>query len=183
MSTVNDGAAMKKRAVFLDRDGTLIKDCGYITAPAQVELLPGVPEALALLQERGFKLLVISNQSGIGRGFFSAADVEAVNQHLSALLSGCGVALADFYYCPHKPEDGCACRKPQPGLILQAVREHGIDKSKSYFAGDKWTDVQAALAAGVQPVLLAGKDLIAAGPVSLITAYSLLTWAERLPLD
>lgn len=171
---------MTKRAVFLDRDGTLIVDHGYIHKPSQVELLPGVIDALIKLKKLEFELIIISNQSGIGRGFFTREEVELVNQHLHHLLIKHGIALTDIYYCPHSPDDMCICRKPKPGLILQALKEHNIDAKQSYFVGDKWTDVQAAIAAGVQPVLLSKNHHIFIDTVPILIVDSLLKWTKLI---
>ena len=181
----------RSRAVFLDRDGTMIVDKGYISHPAQVKLLPGVPEALAVLQGMGFKLIVISNQSGIGRGMMTVRDVDRVNRRVYDLFSERGVLLTDFYYCPHRPEDRCGCRKPKSGLLFQAMKDYQIDAGPSFFAGDKWTDVLAAQGAGVRPVLLAAaceslgsrhhaltSDSLLGLPV--IFTDSLLSWTSQL---
>lgn len=164
---------MNKKAVFLDRDGTLIIDRGYIYRPDQVELIPGVPEALFILQKRGYLLIVISNQSGIGRGFFGMDDLDAVNRRLFRQLIMRGILITAFYCCPHSPDMDCYCRKPRPGLLLRAMDDYRVEAGRSYFAGDKWTDVQAAAAAGVQPVFLSS-ELLYSGPV--ITADSLRSW-------
>ncbi|QEK12885.1 D-glycero-beta-D-manno-heptose 1,7-bisphosphate 7-phosphatase [Crassaminicella thermophila] len=168
---------MTKRAVFLDRDGTLIVDHGYIHKPSQVELLPGVIEALIKLKTFGFELIIISNQSGIGRGFFTKKEVDHVNQHLYNLLISHKIKLTGIYYCPHHPDDKCTCRKPEPGLLLQALSEHKIDAKKSYFVGDKLTDVQAAIAAGVQPVLLS-RDNVSTHTIPIIIVDSLLKFTK-----
>ncbi|TCO79050.1 D-glycero-alpha-D-manno-heptose-1,7-bisphosphate 7-phosphatase [Marinisporobacter balticus] len=171
---------MSKRAVFLDRDGTLIVDHGYIHEPSQVALLPGAIEALSKLKKWGFELIIISNQSGIGRGFFTKKEVDNVNQHLHSLLIAHGITLTGIYYCPHSPDAGCICRKPKPGLLLQALYEHRIDAKQSYFVGDKWTDIQAAIGAGVQPVLLSRNHDISMSTVPILTVASLLEWTKLI---
>lgn len=130
------------RAVFLDRDGTLIRDAHYLNSIDGVQLYKGVARALAALKKAHFKLIVISNQSGIGRGIVSQGMVDAINEHLQGVLKKAAhVRLDGFYYCPHKPEDNCLCRKPKTGLIKQVCREIPIDIAKSFFIGDKACDI------------------------------------------
>ena len=135
-------------AAFLDRDGTIIADKDYLGDPAGVVLLPGAAEGLRLLQSSGYKLLVVTNQSGVARGYYSLDDMNACNERMSALLEAEDVRLDGVYACPHGPEAGCACRKPQPGLPLQAAAEHGVSLPHSVTIGDKPRDVQAGQAAG-----------------------------------
>ncbi|GHU89451.1 D,D-heptose 1,7-bisphosphate phosphatase [Clostridia bacterium] len=130
------------RAVFLDRDGTIIKDCHYLKDPAQVELLPGVAEALRELKRRGFLLILVSNQSGIARGYFTERDLQAVQDRLNAVLSEHGAALDGAYNCPHAPDDDCGCRKPKIGMALAAKRDFDLDLSESYMVGDKQSDIE-----------------------------------------
>jgi D,D-heptose 1,7-bisphosphate phosphatase len=143
-------------AVFLDRDGTIIRDALYIKDPRQVELLPGVPEGLRLLHDAGFVLVVITNQSGIGRGFYKEQQYQAVRERLDALLAKEGVVLAESYHCPHHPEaDGpCECRKPGDLLHRRAVEEHGLDASTSFAIGDRWRDLAPAIGLGARGILV-----------------------------
>jgi D-glycero-D-manno-heptose 1,7-bisphosphate phosphatase len=137
-------------AVFIDRDGTIMQDADYCSDPKQVRLFPRVPEAFARLQSKGFKLIIITNQSGIGRGFFSVEQYRAVE---AEILRQLGTDLIDAtYFCPHAPEQGCDCRKPSPGMILQAAREHRIDLTRSFFIGDKETDVECGRKLGVRTI-------------------------------
>jgi len=140
--------------VFLDRDGTLNPDPGYIRSPDKYELFPAVSEALAKLKQAGARLIVVTNQSGIGRGLFSEADLRAVHDKLRSLLYVGGVSLDGIYVCPHHPDDGCHCRKPEPGLVEQAVRDHAIDLSCSYVIGDHARDMQLAKRIGAKAVLV-----------------------------
>ncbi len=139
---------MKRKAVFIDRDNTLIEDPGYIHKPEDVKLLNGVPEGLKKLRSAGFLLIVVSNQSGIGRGYYGEEDFHAVNRKLQELLLPYGVWIDAFYFCPHKPGDGCSCRKPGTGMVERAAKEWNIDVTKSYVVGDKDSDVELALRAG-----------------------------------
>jgi len=142
-----------KRAIFLDRDGTIIYDRGYLRDLEQVQLVPGVGEALSQLRKEGFYLVLVSNQSGIGRGLMMLEDLGRVHRQLVALLAEHGVYLDGTYYCPHAPWEGCACRKPLPGMLLQASEELGISLARSYMVGDKSTDIEAGKRAGCQTIL------------------------------
>lgn len=141
-------------AVFLDRDGTLVRDVPYNFDPRLVDVTPDVVPALRALKHAGFQLIVVSNQSGIGRGYVSAREVDAVNAALRAHFASDGLMLSGIYYCPHTPDDGCACRKPQPGLLLQAAEQLQIDVSRSWMIGDILDDVEAGLRAGCRSILL-----------------------------
>jgi D-glycero-D-manno-heptose 1,7-bisphosphate phosphatase len=143
------------RAVFLDRDGTLIEDQDYPRDPDRVRLLPGVTEALARLSDAGFQLVAISNQSGIGRGIITAAQARAVHERFIRVLAEEGIALQAVKYCPHAPWDGCDCRKPAPGLLLLTAGELQLDLHASYMIGDKRSDVEAGHRAGCRTILLA----------------------------
>jgi histidinol-phosphate phosphatase family protein len=145
-------AGVGGRAVFLDRDGTLIEDVGYPRDPDQVLFLDGAIEALRALRDSGFRLVVVSNQSGIGRGLITPAEAAAVHERFAAELAAAGVVLDDSGYCPHAPGDGCACRKPQPGLLLDAARRLDLDLTASFMVGDKDSDVGAGRRAGTHTV-------------------------------
>jgi D-glycero-D-manno-heptose 1,7-bisphosphate phosphatase len=144
----------ERQAVFLDRDGTLIRDAGYLADPAQVELLPHTIAGLKLLHARGLLLIVVSNQSGVGRGMFAPAALEQVHGRMVELLAEHQVALDRAYYCLHAPWDGCACRKPLPGLIQQAANEVAIDLTRSFMVGDKASDIVAGRRAGCRTILI-----------------------------
>ncbi|MCA1944611.1 MAG: HAD family hydrolase [Desulfovibrio sp.] len=155
-------------AVFLDRDGVLIKDKHYLCEPEQVELLPGVAAGLARLVAAGLLPVVVSNQSGVGRGYFTCAEVDAVHARMQALLAAQGVPLRHVYYCPHAPpgKEGnqfkqggrearaCVCRKPAPGLIHAAVADLGIQLKGSFMIGDKRSDVALGRAVGIPAILV-----------------------------
>ena len=150
---------MTARAVFLDRDGTLMADVGYPRHPDQVTLLPGVAEGLAACRDAGFRLAIISNQSGVGRGYFGADAVRAVHQRLLDLLAVAGVQIDDAQYCLHAPEDNCTCRKPSPLMLERSARQLGADLSASFMIGDKPSDVEAGRQAGCRTILLSpGSD-------------------------
>ncbi|MBI4368695.1 MAG: HAD family hydrolase [Elusimicrobia bacterium] len=142
-------------AVFLDRDGTIIVDAHYISDPDRVRLYRGAARALMDLKKAGFLLIVVSNQSGVGRGWVSESSVFEINKRLALLLKReAGVHLDDIYYCPHKPQDDCSCRKPKTELIDRAVRQWRIDPKNSYMVGDKITDMELSHNIGAQGVFL-----------------------------
>ncbi|MBU1230914.1 MAG: HAD family hydrolase [Proteobacteria bacterium] len=133
------------RAVFLDRDGTVIAERHYLSDPAGVELLPGAAAGLRRMRQLGLRLVLVSNQSGVGRGYFDQTAVERVHGRLLELLEAQGVTLDGIYVCPHAPDDACACRKPLPGLIQRGSRDLGIDLARSFVIGDKPCDVDLGL--------------------------------------
>jgi D-glycero-D-manno-heptose 1,7-bisphosphate phosphatase len=139
-------------AVFLDRDGTLMRDVDYCGDPNDVHVFPGAADALRKLKEAGYKLIIITNQSAIGRGYFTEGDYRAVEREVVRQL---GENLIDAtYFCPHVPDGQCECRKPQPGMILQGARDHHLDLRQSFFIGDKQSDVECGRNAGVKTVLV-----------------------------
>ena len=152
----------RRAAVFLDRDGVLIEDRDLLVDPAEICVLEGVPEALVRLHDAGFPLVVVSNQAVVARGLATEAEVDAIHVHLRQLLRRAGAPDLDaIYYCPHHPEAtlaayrvACECRKPRPGLLLQAARQRGLDLSASFLVGDRMTDVAAGARAGCRTVLL-----------------------------
>ena len=170
-------------AVFLDRDGVINVDHGYVSTWERFEFLPGVPDALRALQDAGYLLIVVSNQSGIGRGYYCEADVESLNKAIAQHLgSTVGVTLSEFYHCPHHPTEAegeflrqCDCRKPAPGMIRQAVLDHGIDLKTSLLVGDKDSDIEAGRAAGVArlfKVVDSPQTATPAGDVQLVIGLS-----------
>lgn len=149
------------KAVFLDKDGTLIEDVPYNVNPDLMELTSGAIEGLRSLHTSGYKLIIISNQSGVARGYFPEESLVEVAARSRQMLAEIGVPLADFYYCPHHPEGtipsytiNCSCRKPEPGLIFRAAKEHNIDLANSWFIGDILNDVEAGRRAGCKTVLI-----------------------------
>ena len=149
------------KAAFLDRDGVINVDKGYVYRWEDFELLPGVIDGLRLLQDLGYRLVIVTNQSGVARGYYSIADVEKLGERLVTHLRGEGIEIAGIYYCPHLPSGKvaefareCDCRKPMPGMITLASRELGLDLSESVLIGDKVTDIEAANKAGVARAFL-----------------------------
>jgi D-glycero-D-manno-heptose 1,7-bisphosphate phosphatase len=146
------------RFVFLDRDGTLVRDHGYTHRVSDYALLPGVVPALRRLTDAGYALAIVTNQSGIGRGLFAETDYRRFEAHLEADLARQGVRVAGSFFCPHRPEDGCACRKPAPGLFWAARDALGAELGASFAVGNERRDAEAALAAGCRAALLIGPD-------------------------
>lgn len=147
-------AVLDGYTIFLDRDGTLNPDPGYIKSPDQFELFSGVPEALARLKRAGARLIIVTNQSGVARGLLSQDDLAAVHAKLNALLDRAGASLDAIYFCPHHPNDGCDCRKPNRGMIDQAVRERGVDLERVYLIGDHVRDIELAKRIGARSILV-----------------------------
>ena len=142
------------RAVFLDRDGTMIAEKNYLSRPEDVEIFPATPAGLKRLAGAGFKLFIVSNQSGVGRGYFSLADVECVNEHLCRELLGDGVRFEKIYIAPEKPGDPSRGRKPSPQFLFDARDEFGLDLAQSYLIGDKLIDLECGWNAGVKKSIL-----------------------------
>lgn len=149
-----------RAAVFLDRDGTIVHDVNYLARPEQLKLIAEVPEALTRLSEAGLPLIVITNQSGIGRGYFTEADFSAITARLDVMLLAHGITLTATYHCPDAPHvpDEMSCRKPGDKMHRRAALEHGIDLQKSFYVGDKWRDVAPAVTHNAMGVLIPTAD-------------------------
>ena len=142
------------KAVFLDRDGVINRDDGYVYQIDQFHFMPGVFDALRHFRNHGFRLIVVTNQSGIGRGYYREEDFRILTRWMEKELVMAGTPLDGLYYCPHAPEEACDCRKPAPGMIEAAARDHHLDLSRSWLIGDKLSDIQAADAAGIRNTIL-----------------------------
>lgn len=143
------------RAVFIDRDDTILQDESYMSQVSQVRLIPGVDRALGRLQEHGWLLVLISNQSGVGRGWITAEQVQAIQDRMCQLL---GLTFAGYEYCFHRPDEQCGCRKPSPAMLLRASERLEIDLARSVMIGDKAKDVAAGNAAGCRSVLVSSDE-------------------------
>ena len=144
---------MTLKAVFLDRDGVLTRERpDYVKTPEELEILPGIGPALRDLRRRGFRLVIVTNQSVVGRGLATDEGMGRIHEKLQSELMRLDCYVDAIYYCPHLPEAGCSCRKPEPGLILRAAKELGIDVSSSWMIGDKEIDLEAAKRAGCRGV-------------------------------
>lgn len=149
-----------KKAVFLDRDGTINEEVDYLHECDKLRFIPGTEEALRILKEKGYLLIVVTNQSGVGRGYYPMEDVYKVHRYMNELLKESNAQIDGFYCCPHVEEDHCGCRKPETGMYLEAQKDFDIDLKQSYMVGDKVTDILAAkkLGCGVG-LLLSGHDI------------------------
>lgn len=156
----------QRPCAFLDRDGVLNVDKGHVHTPDEFEWVPGAPEAVRMLNDAGFLVVVVTNQSGIGRGWYGEAEFHALMHWVNAQLAEAGAHVDAVYYCPHHPTEAlgeykvqCECRKPNPGMLLRAIKEWQPDLEHSFLIGDSQSDMQAANAAGVLGVLYQGGDL------------------------
>ena len=154
-------SARPTTAVFLDRDETIIRDPGYLSDPNGIDILPGAAEAIRVLNESGIPAIIITNQSGIARGFFKEETLEAIHKRLTTLLAGQGARIDAIYYCPHHIDGireeyrvACTCRKPQPGLLLRAAEDFGLDLMHCYLVGDKPIDIETIHKVGGKGILL-----------------------------
>lgn len=168
------------RALFLDRDGTIIEDAGYLSDPAGIRLLPGAMEALAALSAAGWKLFVVSNQSGVGRGMIHPEEMKAVQERFLEILSGHGVSVAESYLCVHAPEENCRCRKPSPWFLQTAAREHALDLSASWMIGDREGDILCGRNAGCSTIWLRNESFAVAPHLPDFIAPDWPSISERL---
>jgi D-glycero-D-manno-heptose 1,7-bisphosphate phosphatase len=152
---------MSRPAVFLDRDGTIIEDVSYLRDVSEIDLLPWAAGAIRQLTDAGFVIVVVTNQSGVARGYFDEALVAATHEALDVQLAAQGARIDSYYYCPHYPISAdprygivCDCRKPFAGMLHRAARELNVDLSRSWMVGDSWSDVQAGLSAGTRSILI-----------------------------
>jgi D-glycero-D-manno-heptose 1,7-bisphosphate phosphatase len=150
------------KVVVLDRDGTIVIDRDYLDDPDELEFLAGAAEGLRRLHQRGHRLVVISNQSGVGRGLFTSERLEQINARFLQMVRAAGAELAGIYCCPHRPEEGCACRKPGTQLLVQAARELGFDPSHSIVIGDKSSDIELGRRVDAVTVLISSDSELAA---------------------
>lgn len=143
-----------KRAVFLDRDGTINIDTGYINDPDEFVFIRGAKKGIKLLKDNGFFIFVVTNQSGVGRGYFSVNDLKSVNNKLVSELCNDGISIDGIYFCPHMPGENCRCRKPKPKMVYDIAGKYKINLEKSYFVGDKLLDVHTGKNAGCETILI-----------------------------
>ena len=150
-----------ERIVFLDRDGTLNEEVHYLHRREDLKLIPGVPQALRLLKQAGYRLVVVTNQAGVARGYYKESDVEALHRYMNRVLEREGAAVDAYYYCPHHPEHGlgkyktqCRCRKPGTGMFEMAEKDFEVDKAHSFMVGDKLLDVEAGRNYGIASILV-----------------------------
>ena len=165
-----------RKAFFFDRDGVINIDHGYVSKIEDFTFTDGIFPVLRALKDKGYDLIVVTNQSGIGRGYYAETDFEQLTEWMLSQLDSEGIHIAAVYHCPHSPEADCSCRKPAPGMILQAIHEHGIDPALSWMVGDKPSDMQAAAAAGIYNRVLLG------GAVSGHSTHQVFELSELLDL-
>ncbi|GFO69115.1 D,D-heptose 1,7-bisphosphate phosphatase [Geomonas limicola] len=180
----------KNRAVFLDRDGTINVEVEYLSQVDDFQFIPGVPWALKCLKEAGYLLVVVTNQSGIARGYYDEAALESIHEHMHQDLASFGASLDACYFCPHHPEHGtgdyrteCGCRKPLPGMLEQAAEDLDIDLAASFMIGDKLGDIEAGIAAGCTSILVLtgyGNKEVAKLPAGVAVFPDLLAAAEAI---
>lgn len=180
----------KRRAVFLDRDGTINVEKEYLHLAGDFEFIPGAPEAIRLLHDAGFAVIVVTNQSGVARGYYDEAAVCSLHRHMDDELARFGARVDAYYFCPHHPEHGigeyrkvCGCRKPLPGMLLQAAAELGLDLSGSFVIGDKLADVEAGLKAGCRPLLVQtgyGREATPSLPEGVLSYRDILAAARAI---
>jgi D,D-heptose 1,7-bisphosphate phosphatase len=145
---------MTQQAVFLDRDGVINREVNYLDSVDKIEILPGVPKAIKILNDNHFKVVVITNQSGVARGFFSEDTLREIHEHIENKLKEHSASIDAIYYCPHHPDEGCECRKPKTELIKRAEMDLDLDLSRSYLVGDTANDVRTGLNARLKTILV-----------------------------
>lgn len=146
---------MDFKVVILDRDGVVNQDSpAYIKSPDQWQPIPGSIEAISILSGKGFPVYIATNQSGVGRGYYSLDTLRAIHEKMTSMIEDAGGRIAGIHYCPHRPEDQCRCRKPRPGMLLDIAKEAGVTTGECVFIGDSQRDIDAALAAGCTPILV-----------------------------
>lgn len=147
------GSYLRSVAAFIDRDGTICKHVPYLSSVDNVELRPTVASGIRRLNDAQIPVIVVTNQSGIGRGYFDRADAEAIHSEIVDRLGAENATLDDIYLCPHHPDDGCDCRKPEPGMLREASAAHGVALEGSYVIGDRWSDIEAGRRVGCTTIL------------------------------
>jgi D-glycero-D-manno-heptose 1,7-bisphosphate phosphatase len=176
MALINKKECTGPAAVFLDRDGVINVDHGYVAKIADFTFMDGIFPVLRELAAKGYELVVVTNQSGIGRGYYSETDFELLTAWMVQRFREENIEIADVYHCPHAPEENCKCRKPAPGMLLKAIKDHDFDPSASWMIGDKPGDMAAASAAGICHRVLLG------GAFSGHSTHTILTLSELLDL-
>ena len=176
---------MSSKAVFLDRDGTMAKDVHYCSCPEDFELFPNTAKAIRMLNEHSFKVIVVTNQSGIARGYFTEETLAKIHRKMEAELAKEGASVDGIYYCPHHPDDGCDCRKPKPKLVRQATKDFDIDLKHSFVVGDLEMDIEMGKVVGCYTLLVRASlsdDMAADCDVIVVdlleAARSIVTWGR-----
>jgi D-glycero-D-manno-heptose 1,7-bisphosphate phosphatase len=170
------------RGLFLDRDGTVIEECGYLKDPTLVRFLPGAADALGALASEGWKIVIVSNQSGVGRGLITPDQMDAVQRRFLELMQSSGIPIADSYVCTHTPADHCQCRKPSPYFIERAAIDHSLDLSASWMIGDREADILAGKNAGCSTIWLRNEVFAVAHDLPTFVANDWIEIFERIAL-
>lgn len=173
----------KHRAVFLDRDGVINKKApegDYIKSWGEFEFLPGVGEAIKKLKEKGFLVIIVSNQKGIAKGLMTEDNLKEIHIRMEDELGKEGAMTDGIYYCPHDIKDHCSCRKPEPGLLLRAAREHDIDLDRSWMIGDRGSDIEAGKKAGCKTILITNTPNVHSNPKEIELAVTVKNLAEAV---
>jgi D-glycero-D-manno-heptose 1,7-bisphosphate phosphatase len=166
---------MGAKAVFLDRDGVINDHVRYVNTPADLILFPGVGQAIRKLNDAGFNVFVVTNQGGVGLGFMKEENLRAIHEKMEQELKSDGAILDEIAYCPHKPKEGCACRKPEPKMILDLAAKYDVDVKRSYMVGDRDTDVFAGQKAGAKTIFI-GNEAFAPATHSAPTLVEAVEW-------
>lgn len=155
---------MANKAIFLDRDGTLNYEKNYLYKKEDFEFIPGILDAIRLWNDLQYLVIIVTNQAGVARGYYSENDVRVLHEYVDSLLKDLGLHIDAYYYCPHHPTEGlgkyridCDCRKPKPGMIMQAIKDFDIDVKKSFLFGDKESDIAAGLSVGIKSFIVNGR--------------------------
>jgi len=177
---MDEGARMDQRFALLDRDGTVVIDKVYLSDPAGLEFAPGAIEGLRLMRDAGLRFIMVTNQSGVARGYFDEKTLDGIHARLRTMLAGEGIDLEAIYHCPHGPWDDCRCRKPRPGLVLDAMADFGFSPDDAVLIGDSDADMGAAAAAGVKGFRIAPPD---AGKIAAPDVAADFAGAARRAVD
>lgn len=175
------------KAFFLDRDGVInrkaITEDDYVTSWDDMKILPGVPEAIAHINQAGFQVIIVTNQRSVAKGLITVADLDSIHRHLSEYLLSKGATINAIYYCPHELEPPCGCRKPEPGMLFNAAREHAIDLTASWMIGDSDKDVDAGRRAGCKTAMIAPEDGVTTSKPDIVAPTLLAAVNEILAFD
>ncbi len=162
----------KKRAVLVDRDDTLCPNVPYCDDPSKIHVFPDVPEAVRQLNQAGFLVLMVTNQSGIGRGYFGYSELESVNHELMSQIRAGGGRIDDVFFCPHAPEDNCDCRKPKIGMGKWAIEKYNLDPAECWMIGDKDLDIEFGQNLGMRCIKVSPEHLFSEAVMTILSEYS-----------
>jgi len=167
------------KAIFLDRDGIINIDKAYVVKIEDFEFFPHIFEVLAYLQHLNYKLIIVTNQSGISRGFYSEKDFETLTEWMVKQFTKKGIKIEAIYHCPHKPEDHCLCRKPSPKMLKEAMKDYDIDPQKSWMIGDKPSDIEAGLNAGISQTIFVNSKICEEARYNAKTIFDIISIIKK----